>query len=646
MVTSIRRYMQTMTYRYILFFAVIALIIALLMPPMVRQQGGSDWIIDVNDTRVTELAFRRKVAEQQEFLTRFRQAYGSYADLLLQEMGLGSDPKQLAHQLLVKEELLNNAADKLHIYAHSESIAREIGNPRFIQQHSSLIPPYAMSESGGINERYLNQHLQRMGMSLGEFDQLLGQAVARQMVVSLVAAASYVPQFDLRQRFVDENLGKKFSIVSFSLDTFLKAEKNNAISDQELQNFFDKENAQFKRYWVAEKRGGFAWKFNPQTYGITVSDGEISSFYEDHKINDYVDQPTRVQVRRILLPIESATQEKANALQQDLASGKIDFAQKAKEMSTDNKDGLMPFFARGEKEHALERAAFLLKNVGDVSPAIQTAEGFAILQLADKKMRTFVPLEKVKSDIKQKIMLKKFKTQFVQDMKELLEKPGQKNLEAFIKIKGGKQEVIKPAIQDQSAMIKALFAIDKKDSLNFYVDKEIGYAIQLTTVEAPFLPTLEAIKDVVTNDIYEARAVKSMQRALESAKQKAIENPTVVLGSKGQANYEETAWIKKDNVDQIKSLEKRGISAEKILQLEKIGSISLHMGEQNGYLVRLDALEPFNEELFLTNKNKLEKNLYSEQTNLILEGFVASLYRNATISVNESIMNLYQEYSI
>ena len=225
MITSMRRYMQTMTYRYILFFAVIALIITLLLPPMVRYQGGGDWLIEVNGEKITDLAFRRKVVEQQEFLNRFKQAYGSYADLLLQSMGLSNDPKQLAHHLLVKEELLNEAATNLHIYAHPASIARELGNPRFVQQQASLIPPYAISEGGDINQRYLTQHLQRMGISLSEFDQLLGQAVARQMVVSLVAAANYVPQVDVRQRFIDQNLGKKFSIASFSLDTFLRKKK-------------------------------------------------------------------------------------------------------------------------------------------------------------------------------------------------------------------------------------------------------------------------------------------------------------------------------------------------------------------------------------------------------------------------------------
>jgi len=434
------------------------------------------------------------------------------------------------------------------------------------------------------------------------------------------------------------------------LDTFLKKEKNIKIADQDLQNFFDKENSQFKRYWVAEKRGGLSWKFSPQTYGITVEDAEIASYYEDHKVNDYVEQPTRIQVRRIVLPVESnenaSVQERALALQRDLAAGIIEFAQKAKELSSDKADGLTSFFARGEKEHAFERAAFVLKNVGDISPVIRTTEGFEILQLADKKMRTFVPLTKVKGDIKQKLALKKFKTQFVQDMKELLEKPGQKNLETFIKVKGGKQEVIKPTVQDQSGLIKTLFAIDKKGSVNFHVEEEVGYAVQLTSLEEPFLPNLESIKDVVTNDMYEARANQSMHVALEEAKKQAIENPDAVFGVKGQAHHEETGWIKKENADQIKSLEKRGISAEKILQLEKIGSVSLIMGDRNGYLVRLDAIEPFNEDLFMANKDTLENKLNSEQTRLLLEGFVASLYRNATISVNESIMNLYQEYSI
>lgn len=653
MITSMRRYMQTMTYSYIVSFAVFAFIIALLLPPKAYKQAGdgSDWIFEVNGTKISELAFRRKVAEQQEFLNQFRRAYGSYADWLLQSMGFSGDPKQLAHQMLVREELLNNAANKLHIYAHPTSIARELGNMRFLQQQSSLIPPYVMNESGEINERFLQQHLQRMGLTVSDFDQLLAQAVSRQMVETLVAAANYVPQFDVRQRFANENLGKKFSIASYSLDTFLKKEKANKISDQDLQDFFDRENKQFKRYWVAEKRGGSVWKFSPETYGITVDDAEIASYYEDHKTNDYIERPTQVQVRRIVFPVASdendlVVQEKAMALQRDLASGVIDFAQKAKELSVDKTDGLMPFFARGEKESAFERAAFVLKSSGDISPVIRTATGFEILQLVDKKMRTFTPLAKVKNDIKQKLVLKKFKTQFVQDMKELLEKPGQKNLETFIKLKGGRQEVIKPTVQDQSGLAKAFFATDKKGALNFYIDKEIGYAVQLNTIEEPFLPTLASIKDVVANDMYEARATKSMEFALEEAKKQAIENPSAVFGAQGQAHYEQTGWIKKESVEEIKSLEKKGIAAESILQLEKIGAVSAHMGNRSGYLVRLDAIEPFNESLFEATKDVLENKLYSDQTKLIIEGFVASLYRNATISMNESIMNLYQEYSI
>jgi peptidyl-prolyl cis-trans isomerase D len=649
MITSMRRYMQTATYRYLLFGAVIFLIIALLAPPLIRQQGGGEWVMEVNGSKISDLTFRRKVIEQQEMLNQIRRVYGAYADWLLQSMGLSSDPKQLAHQQLVREELLNEVARKLHIYPHATSIARELNDMRFIQQNASLIPPYVVSENGAINEQYLRQHLQRMRLTAGDFDQLLSQAVSRQMVESLIGAATYIPLTDIRQRFIDENLAKKFSIVSFSLDTFLNKEKNTKISDQELQEFFDRENAQFKRYLVAEKRGGSQWKFTPATYGITVDDAEIMTYYEDNKTNDYVDKPTQVQVRRIVLAVNqnedaSSAQEQAIQLQRELVSGTRDFAQTAKELSADkntaDKGGLMPFFGRGEKEHAFERAAFVLKEVGDISSVIQTPEGFEIVQLVEKRLRTFTPLASVKNDIKQKLMLKKFKTQFVQDMKELLEKPTQKNLETFIKVKGGKQEAVKPAIQDQSALMKALFAIEKKDSLNFYVDKEIGYAVQLSTIEEPFLPTLQSIKDVVTNDIYENRATKAMHLALEQAKKDAIDQPDLVFNNKNQSR-EETGWIKKDAVERIKSLEKRGISVERILQLEKIGSVSLHVGERDGYLVRLDAIESFDEALFLTQKENIENKLYSEQARLILEGFVASLYRNATISVNESIMNLY-----
>src|SRR5262245_2267539 len=126
MITSMRRYMQTATYRYVFFSAIILMIIALLAPPILRQQMGGEWIMEVNGVKITDLTFRRKVAEQQEILNQFRRAYGAYADMLLQSMGLSNDPKHLAHQQLVREELLNGVANNLHIYVHPKSIAREL----------------------------------------------------------------------------------------------------------------------------------------------------------------------------------------------------------------------------------------------------------------------------------------------------------------------------------------------------------------------------------------------------------------------------------------------------------------------------------------------------------------------------------------
>lgn len=76
-----------------------------------------------------------------------------------------------------------------------------------------------------------------------------------------------------------------------------------------------------------------------------------------------------------------------------------------------------------------------------------------------------------------------------------------------------------------------------------------------------------------------------------------------------------------------------------MLQLEKKGIAKAFVHESNGYVVVVDEVEPFNQETYKAKKIELAKKLTQERLRLFTEGFVASLYRPATIKLNEQLLN-------
>jgi peptidyl-prolyl cis-trans isomerase C len=143
---------------------------------------------------------------------------------------------------------------------------------------------------------------------------------------------------------------------------------------------------------------------------VTVTDEEISQFYERNKAN--FKRPESVRASHILVeskptatPEEKkAAREKAEGLLKQLKEGK-DFAELAKAESacpSKAQGGDLNFFGKGQMVPEFEKAAFALKP-GELSDVVETQFGFHIIKLTEKKPEETVPLDEVKDRIKQYI---------------------------------------------------------------------------------------------------------------------------------------------------------------------------------------------------------------------------------------------------
>lgn len=114
--------------------------------------------------------------------------------------------------------------------------------------------------------------------------------------------------------------------------------------------------------------------------------------YHIIKVNDKRTSPGEVKVAHILIFNDpknpTAAKAKIDSVYQQILSGK-DFGEMAKTYSQDQgsarQNGELPWFGSGQMIPDFEKAAFALKEKGEISKPVQSAVGYHIIKLLDKR---------------------------------------------------------------------------------------------------------------------------------------------------------------------------------------------------------------------------------------------------------------------
>ena len=165
---------------------------------------------------------------------------------------------------------------------------------------------------------------------------------------------------------------------------------------------------------------------------VTVSEDEMKSYYDSHK--DEFTTPESVHVRHILIKVDKdaseedkqKAREKAEDLLAKIKAGE-DFEKVASEFSDDtttkSKGGDLGFITKGRVVKQFEDAAFALKP-GEVSGVIETAFGYHIIKVDEKKDESIEPYETAKESIKQKLLKERLKSEVPQYINKVLKDAG------------------------------------------------------------------------------------------------------------------------------------------------------------------------------------------------------------------------------
>jgi len=657
MITMLRSKLQGLGFRIAMGILLFIIAIVWVMPqvPQITRQFTNDWIIDINGQKVLYQDFMRKYHLADQQLQVIKQQYGPYADYFLQNQGIPTDPQVIAFNELTTEELLNQAAHAIPIDIGSEYIQQKLSDRIFIQSSglAQLLPVDLIGPNGAIDQTLLRYYLQKINLSATQFEALLEHALERFVVAELIGLAAYVPSLQVNNFFKQQYVQKKYSILIWSLERMVEKEKQTPITDDELQQFYSEQTTQHKRYWVPEKRSGQSWIFKPDTYGVTVSDDDVQRYYDRNKLS-FIERPVQIQVRRILFRIndESIEQERyqvAQEVEQKLKQDSALFAQLAKEYSDDKatalNGGLMEPFSKGKQSKLFEQSAFLLKKDGDISNIVKTDDGFEIIQRVSRQPVSYKPLVSVAQDIKQELLVEAFKKQLIADIRQLPKKPSLEQLEVFARRHSAtKKEAIAPVADEGSALARALFTL-KRDEITSVIDQNQGVLVYLAGIHKRYLPALDQIRSEVASDLYTARALNAQQEQIEQVRNKARTESFEQIKQQYGLNLEQTGLIDINDEKTTEQLKDLGVPVSYFAALEKVGGVLEYHDNTHGYLIRLDEQGLLNNQVYLEKEPEIRADLYRTEIRRYVEGFVASLHRNATIDFNESIIAKLKDHA-
>lgn len=149
--------------------------------------------------------------------------------------------------------------------------------------------------------------------------------------------------------------------------------------------------------------------------GLAVADEEVKAIFEANK--DKLGSPETYQLRHILVQTEAEARSLATALKAG-----ADFAKLAQELSLDasskERGGDLGMIPRSLLAPEIEKVVTGLE-AGQVGPVIQTAQGFHLIQVVDKRASQPANFDQVKETLRQAILGEKINRSYPAYMQEL-----------------------------------------------------------------------------------------------------------------------------------------------------------------------------------------------------------------------------------
>lgn len=604
-----------------------------------RSQGGDDDVVaSVDGKDVTAKDFKNAVHQLQRQYAMISSMYGISLDVLLKTFLGGQDLQAIALDNAIKNRITERVESDLGVV---------VGSDFFKEELSKSLPQGLTDGQGRVNAELYENYLQRISMTPAEFEASKEADFRKEAVDYVIGAAFYSPRFVAQFKAQQEAAHKSFVILKLDQSHF---KVNPAdIATEDIARFYDDHK---EKYRVSERKQARVARLSSRLYEekVVVDEQAIQNFYEKNKASKYR-IPPKIKVKRIFLEGHSdAVKTKAEEILEKAKENPDSFGELARQHSQDKdsaaRGGVTEYFSRGTLGVALEKEAFKLMKNGDFAPLIRSEKGYDIVMLDGRINAGEKQLKDVREEIVNLLRTRKAGNLLKSDLESLMYsvKSNPEAIDAFINEKSlqvATTDLL--AVEDGKAdgfegkLIDRLFAKAGGKGCGYFMHKDDYVIYQVTATEKSFLQTLPQVEKLVAADCATQKTIDALKHFAKAAKTQVLE------GKRNLASYKEegftvvdTGELKRgDSISQFKDAS--GLS-ERAFLLDDKGQVLEYRHKNDIYLIQLVDYSVDQ----AAYKVPGEKMRSSHESRTLAHGFIASLQRNAKITVNETLINTYK----
>lgn len=590
--------------------------------------------------------YQHVYAEMSSSLNDLAMYWGIPVDRLAQAMGM-KDIAAASINKCIQNVLLDRVWGDFSMKVDDES---------FQDFLAKTVSRAFIDRSGRLNVRAYQNYLSKLHMSVADYEKSKEREYKRNTIVKAMEQVAYVPKKVVAAKQAQKNMKKRFAVLNLPFETFLAQAKETPMSDNDLQAFFKKNK---EHYRVNEKRMTSYWVLTPEEYKdkVEVSDNLIERYYEKNK-SSLFRIPPKVKLKTVVFKAASdATDEVVESTRREaeaLRAKVIEAPERFVELGKDKIEEL-DYFQRGTHDPDLEKAAFLtLKQNGDISDVVKTERGFEIIQLVDRIAASEKPLSMVRDEIIKDLIDRKAIIVLKRDLDAVLrtartDKSIFGKFAGINKLKTHKSDWMTKEDGEGYELLDALAqhvfsdgSAARFDS-GYFVHRGQHILYKIDAREKSYIPDYETVKARVEQDWYAEQAEKLQDSRAKQLRADLFDKKmTIEQASKAPGfTIIKTALIGKD--DEVEALKDAGNIVSEAFLLNDPSQVLSYKHKTDCYLVKLeeqmreDLAEKVDDKLLADTEKRREKQRY-------LDGFIASLQRDAKIEVDQALLKKGSAY--
>jgi hypothetical protein len=223
--------------------------------------SDSNYAFTINGHGVTKQIFALRSSIEKKIVDFYKAQLGDLAPRFLAQAGMNMSPEINAYNKIVQEQVVSGSINRSGLYVSTRAVAQKAQDPMTVMNiFGASLPRALYDRNGRIQQEVLVRFLANMGLTLQDFEKMLEEAVQKDLAFDLFHLATPVTQKEIDMYVLKEYGTRDFTLVTYSIDKYLKDAGKTEVQPETLQAFFNDRNAQSHAYWTKEKRNGTLWK--------------------------------------------------------------------------------------------------------------------------------------------------------------------------------------------------------------------------------------------------------------------------------------------------------------------------------------------------------------------------------------------------